>query len=83
MKTFIEHNAIIGGDSNRALLLAIAAATLVGGAPTTVAQQLMLEEVVVTAQKRTESLQDVPISVAAVSGEKISNIGITGLSVRF
>ena len=31
----------------------------------------MLEEVVVTAQKRVESLQDVPISVSAMSGEKV------------
>jgi iron complex outermembrane receptor protein len=43
------------------------------------AQQLVLEEVVVTAQKRVESLQDVPIAVSAVSGEKINDIGITGL----
>ena len=41
--------------------------------------QLMLEEVIVTAQKREQSLQDVPISVAAMSGEKINDIGITGL----
>ena len=41
--------------------------------------QLVLEEVVVTAQKRTESLQDVPISVAAMSGEKISDTGILSL----
>ena len=39
----------------------------------------MLEEVVVTAQKRVESLQDVPISVAAMSGEKIMDNGITNL----
>ena len=32
-----------------------------------------LEEVVVTAQKRTESLQDVPISVTAISGELIQD----------
>ena len=32
-----------------------------------------LEEVVVTAQKRTQSLQDVPISVTAISGEQIQN----------
>lgn len=38
-----------------------------------------LEEVVVTAQKRTESLMDVPISVVAISGEKISNQGINDL----
>jgi iron complex outermembrane receptor protein len=35
-----------------------------------------LEEVVVTAQKRTESLQDVPISVTAISGEQIQNASI-------
>ncbi|MEM1111047.1 MAG: TonB-dependent receptor [Pseudomonadota bacterium] len=36
----------------------------------------MLEEVVVTAQKRVESLQDVPISITAVSGEKMSEAGV-------
>ena len=35
-----------------------------------------LEEVVVTAQKRTESLQDVPISVVAISGEQIQDASI-------
>ena len=37
------------------------------------AQQLMLEEVIVTAQKREQSLQDVPIAVAAMTGEKIED----------
>ena len=37
------------------------------------------EEVIVTAQKRVENLQDVPISIIAVSGETISNAAITGL----
>jgi len=41
--------------------------------------QLALEEVVVTAQKREQGLQDVPISITAVSGERIADIGITGL----
>jgi iron complex outermembrane receptor protein len=44
-----------------------------------IAQNLQLEEVIVTAQKRTESLQDVPISITAVSGEKIDDIGIIDL----
>ncbi|MFO7551868.1 MAG: TonB-dependent receptor [Haliea sp.] len=35
-----------------------------------------LEEIVVTATKRAESLMDVPISVSAISGDKISNAGI-------
>ncbi len=38
-----------------------------------------LEEQIVTAQKREESLQDVPISVAAVSGQKIDDAGIETL----
>ena len=41
--------------------------------------QLMLEEVVVTAQKREQSLQDVPIAVSAMTGEKINDNGITNL----
>jgi len=39
-----------------------------------------LEEVVVTAQKRAESLQDVPISVTAISGELIQDASIRSLS---
>lgn len=35
-----------------------------------------LEEVVVTAQKRSENIQDVPISISAVSGVKIAEAGI-------
>lgn len=39
----------------------------------------MLEEVIVTAQKRAEGLQDVPISINAISGEKIDDYNITSL----
>ena len=35
-----------------------------------------LEEVIVTAQKRAQNLQDVPVAVSAVSGEKIEAMGI-------
>ena len=38
-----------------------------------------LEEVLVTAQKRTQSLQDVPISVTAISGKQIQDASIRGL----
>jgi iron complex outermembrane recepter protein len=60
-----------------ALFTSIAGASLVG-LPAAAAP--MLEEVLVTAQKREESLMDVPISILAVSGEKISNAGINDLS---
>jgi outer membrane receptor protein involved in Fe transport len=58
---------------------AIAGATTWACMPHAFAQGLVLEEVIVTAQKRTESLQDVPISVAAMSGEKINDAGIISL----
>ena len=38
--------------------------------------EVALEEIVVTAQKRTERLQDVPISVQAVTGEMLQNMGV-------
>jgi outer membrane receptor protein involved in Fe transport len=38
-----------------------------------------LEEVVVTAQKRVESLRDVPLSVAALSGARLAEAGIVRL----
>jgi iron complex outermembrane recepter protein len=41
------------------------------------AQQL--EEVVVTAQKRAQSLQDVPISVSVTSGERLDNFSIADI----
>ncbi len=38
--------------------------------------QAMLEEVIVTAQKREQSLQDVPIAVTAFTGERLQESGI-------
>jgi outer membrane receptor protein involved in Fe transport len=61
-----------------AVQVALGVAVL-AGAPQASAQQLQLEEVIVTAQKRTESLQDVPIAVTAISGEKIVEAGIKGM----
>ena len=40
----------------------------------------MLEEVVVTAQKRTQSVQDVPISVTVATGDKIQEQGFVDLT---
>jgi len=51
---------------------ALAVMTLSGAA----AAQMQLEEVVVTAQKRAESAQDVPVALTAISGESIENMGI-------
>jgi iron complex outermembrane recepter protein len=48
------------------------AADAAGGGPA-------LEEIIVTAQKRSENLQDVPISVLAVSAQQIKDAGITDI----
>jgi len=63
-------------NSRRPLALAV---MLTASASQINAESLMLEEIVVTAQKRVESLQDVPISVSAVSGDKIAEAGIENL----
>ncbi len=43
------------------------------------AQDSVLEEVIVTAQKREQSLQDVPISISVTSGENIEKQSLTDL----
>jgi len=67
--------SLIFGLSATASITQLAAAQ---NAPTE-DEQLILDEVVVTAQKRTEKLQDVPISVAVTSGEKLEDAGIVNL----
>jgi iron complex outermembrane receptor protein len=59
-----------------ALAVALSAAAVI---PTiaTAQESAMLEEVLVTARKRTESLQDVPISIQALGASRISELGIT------
>ncbi len=43
------------------------------------AQQSLLEEVIVTAQKRAENIQDVPISITAFSGDELTALGVKTL----
>jgi iron complex outermembrane receptor protein len=63
------------GQSKRLLAVAVAAA-LVPSARL-LAQSEGLEEILVTAQRREQSLQDVPISVTAVTGEQIEQGGFS------
>ena len=58
--------------------LPVAIALSVAGFPG-VAHSQVLEEVIVTAQKRAESLMDVPLSVSAVTGDKMLEAGIRNL----
>lgn len=57
----------------------VAALALATASPFTMGQAL-LEEIIVTAQKRAESLQDVPISVSAIQGDKIQDAGIPNMA---
>ncbi len=60
-------------------LFAAAAMIAVTGA---FAQELVLEEIIVTAQKREQSLQDVPASVSAISGESTKDYLGAGENIR-
>ncbi|MEY2853284.1 MAG: hypothetical protein RL030_416 [Pseudomonadota bacterium] len=61
---------------SRYVRLAIALAAVPLPALAQEVQVDVLDEIVVTAQKREESLRDVPLSVAAVSGDKLAEAGI-------
>jgi iron complex outermembrane receptor protein len=66
----------------RSLRLSVAIAATLAAPGAALAQQAssgMLEEVVVTAQKRAESLQDVPFSVAAVTEQDIRRSGASNI----
>jgi iron complex outermembrane receptor protein len=56
-------------------------AAIVLATATSSSQAQMLEKIVVTAQKRTESLQDVPISVTAIHGDKLQSAGIANIKL--
>ncbi|MFQ5983785.1 MAG: TonB-dependent receptor plug domain-containing protein, partial [Woeseiaceae bacterium] len=73
-------NSTLGSTKFQYLLFGLSGASLLLSAvlfvaPTPVGAQ-ELEEIIVTARKREESLQDVPISVQAISGEVIEHQGL-------
>jgi outer membrane receptor protein involved in Fe transport len=68
--------------SQRPLSRAIAVALGIGGAGAALAQTLAsneLEEVVVTATRRTENLQDVPITMTALTGNTLAELNVQTL----
>ncbi len=64
--------------SRKSVSLSLPALLLAFSVPSN-AEGLVLEEVIVTAQKKSESLQDVPISMSVVTGEKIQQAGIKNI----
>jgi iron complex outermembrane recepter protein len=69
----------------RQLPLAASISAILAGSPAVHAateadaESATLEEVVVTAQKRTENLQNVPISIQVLSGAKLEQLDVSGL----
>jgi len=56
--------------------LALAVAAVISASASTASYGQMLEEVIVTAQKRDQSLQDVPIAVSAFSAAMLEKTGV-------
>ena len=56
--------------------------TPAAAAPAAEAQQGGVEDIVVTAQRRSERLQDVPVSVATINEETLAAINASGADVR-
>lgn len=54
----------------------LVSSALVASAAPAFAQQPVIEEIIVTAQSRAQSVQDTPISVTAVSGDKLQDVSI-------
>ncbi|WP_162256452.1 TonB-dependent receptor [Sphingomonas sp. Root710] len=69
-------NRIIIGASRIALILGMAGATPSFAQDSQAAQEGGIEEIVVTAQKRVERMQDVPISIGAISAAQAGAKGI-------
>ncbi len=66
--------------------LAISSIALINAsamAQTPADQEQGLGEIVVTAQRREENLQDVPLSITAVRGDKLDAISAAGQDIRF
>src|ERR1700755_2486231 len=63
---------------NRLLPLASALSAILAACAARAQEATALEEVVVTAQKRTENLQDVPISVQALGKQKLEELHVPG-----
>lgn len=61
------------------LLVAVLGAFFCYVSPVTFAAESQIEEIVVTATKREESIQDVPIAVSAFTGDDLEKRGVTDL----
>ena len=64
-----------GSRLSTSLILLMAGLSAAGAATADTGE---LEEVIVTAQKRAESAQDIPIAISAISSDELQRLGMTG-----
>ncbi len=67
-------------DNEEATMKKLAILALLGLLSTSQSTIAEIEEIVVTAQKRAESVQDVPISITALSGDELNQRGLTDMT---
>ncbi len=79
MRKLISKSVFKINSCSLALVVAAVAASASYDASAEENYDFALEEVVVTAQKRAQSLQDVPISVSAVNEDQMRNAGIESI----
>lgn len=80
MKNIVRNKIIIYGDNKMKLKkLTRSISCLIAFSIAPLSQAAVLEEVMVTAQKKTESLQDVPVTVATYSGEDMKDFAVDDL----
>jgi iron complex outermembrane recepter protein len=68
----------VSGHRMKATLTFIGALVLLGAGESVAADVDTLQEVIVTAQRRSERLQDVPAAVTAISGESLDDLHLQG-----
>jgi outer membrane receptor protein involved in Fe transport len=62
------------------MLTGLAAQAQTAPAPAPQSDAVSLDEVVVTAQKRSENLQDVPVSIQAIGEQRLSQLNVSGFT---
>ncbi len=77
-KVLLQGSAIAAISAAITMPTSAAAQDAATGAPPRAGEQ-RLGEIVVTAQKREQKLQDVPVSITAVTGEQIADLKVTDL----
>ena len=60
----------------RSMLLSSTLALGIFSPQFSIAEEMVIEEIIVTAQKREQSIQDVPISISAFNEEFLNNAGV-------